>query len=91
MFTVVDISVLMLMPQVTSSTKNYTDDTLRGGGGGERFYPWELFPTLNPLPAVDEYCRFKSVSLFDQITVLVTEMCVQTSRFPNICAQIKQI
>ena len=59
MFTVVDSSVLMLMPQVTSNTKNYTDDTLRGGGGGEeRFYPWELFPTLNPLPAVDDYCRF---------------------------------
>ena len=56
MFTVVDISVLMLMSQVTSNTKNYTDDTLRGGGG--RFYPWELFPTLNPLPAVDDYCRF---------------------------------
>ena len=86
MFIVVDISVLMLMPQVTSNTRNYTDDTLRGGGG-ERFYPWELFPTLNPLPAVDDYCRFYSVFLIDQITVLGTEMCVQTSRFPNICAQ----
>ena len=29
--------------------------------------------------------------LDNQITVIGTEMCVQTSRFANMCAQIKQI
>ena len=31
------------------------------------------------------------VLLIDQVTVIGYEMCVSTSRFANMCAQIKQI
>ena len=32
---------------------------------------------INPLPAADDYCRFFSVLLVDQITVIENEICVQ--------------
>ena len=46
---------------------------------------WNLYRT-DP-----DYCRFQSVLLVDQITVIGNEMGVWTSSFENICAQIKQI
>ena len=46
---------------------------------------------VNSYPADRDYCRFHSVLLVDQITVIGNEMCVQISRFANICAQIIQI
>ena len=45
----------------------------------------------NPYPADHDYCRFSSVLLVDQINTIGDEMSVQTSRFENICAPIKQI
>ena len=41
---------------------------------------------VNPYPAIHDYCRFLSVLLVDQINVILNELCVQTSRFANMCA-----
>ena len=46
---------------------------------------------FSPYSADHDYCHFLSVLLVDQITVIGNEMYVYTSRFANICAQIKQI
>ena len=50
-----------------------------------------IIARINPHPDDHHYCRFYSVLLVDQITVIQNEMCVYTSKFANMCAQIEQI
>ena len=42
-------------------------------------------------PAAHDYCCSQSALLVNQINVLGNEICFCTSRFANICVQIKQI
>ena len=35
-----------------------------------------MINNINPYPADHDYCRFQSVLLVDQITVIGNEMCV---------------